>query len=543
MTDYESQEINHLGIIAGICEEIELVKKIDESVGASERELSVGEAVKAMIINAMGFVNHPLYLTPSFFENKPVDILIREGLEAKDINEYSLGRALDLLYEKGVTEVFSKVSNHAMEITGVKNEFNHLDSTSVCFHGEYKQLEQSEAAKITFGYSRDDRPDLKQMVVSLICKYKSSIPSWFEVNDGNKVDKTTFPKTINAYVQQLQVEDGNPYFIADSALYVAKNLELLSSQVKWVTRVPETIKEAKNLIKEVTLEDTEETSLEGYRVKQVSSNYGNVEQRWLVVLSDLGEQREDARLQRHLEKSLDKDEKKLWHLTNKVFDTQEQAFAAIEKLNKQLKYRSCFQVQLSPVHRYEGKGRPKVDAVPTKTLWKIAAQLRLDPLKLDLARESFGKFIIATNELDCQKIPVSDLIAHYKNQAGSVERGFRFLKDPMFFANGLFLKKPERIMALLMIMGLSLLVYSLAERKLRLLLQENNQTVPDQKGKPTLNPTMRWIFQLFHGIHLLIVKDHSGSVLRRTVLNIKPHHRDVLTLLGHEVQKCYFYQN
>lgn len=59
------------------------------------------------------------------------------------------------------------------------------------------------------------------------------------------------------------------------------------------------------------------------------------------------------------------------------------------------------------------------------------------------------------------------MLANTTDQGSSVERGFRFLKDPLFFADSLFLKKPERIMALVMIMGLALLIYALAERQLR----------------------------------------------------------------------------
>ena len=77
--------------------------------------------------------------------------------------------------------------------------------------------------------------------------------------------------------------------------------------------------------------------------------------------------------------------------------------------------------------------------------------------------------------------------------------GFRLLKDPPFFADSLFLKRPARIMTLMMIMVLALLVYSLAECKLRLALQQNAETIPDQKGRPTQNPTLRWVFQTFEG--------------------------------------------
>ena len=66
----------------------------------------------------------------------------------------------------------------------------------------------------------------------------------------------------------------------------------------------------------------------------------------------------------------------------------------------------------------------------------------------------------------------------------------------MFFAHGMYLKKPQRIMALIMVMTLSLLVYSLAEKHLRDALIKTDQTLPDQKGKPTQRITMRRVFQV-----------------------------------------------
>ncbi len=84
---------------------------------------------------------------------------------------------------------------------------------------------------------------------------------------------------------------------------------------------------------------------------------------------------------------------------------------------------------------------------------------------MDEAKKRLGKFIIATNEKDPSQLSPEAMLAHYTAQGVSVERGFRFLKDLMFFAHSLFLEKPERIMAPVMIMGLYLLIYALAERK------------------------------------------------------------------------------
>lgn len=59
-----------------------------------------------MILNSLGFVNQRLYLVSKFFEDKPVDRLISAGIEAEHLNDDSLGRALDSLYEHSVTSLF-----------------------------------------------------------------------------------------------------------------------------------------------------------------------------------------------------------------------------------------------------------------------------------------------------------------------------------------------------------------------------------------------------------------------------------------------------
>jgi hypothetical protein len=62
---YSTQRLDHLGIVAGICQQIGLIEQIDRYVGVSERKVSDGEAVQAMVLNALGFVGRVLYLSRS----------------------------------------------------------------------------------------------------------------------------------------------------------------------------------------------------------------------------------------------------------------------------------------------------------------------------------------------------------------------------------------------------------------------------------------------------------------------------------------------
>ena len=535
---YSTQRLDHLGIVAGICQQIDLVEQIDTYVGATERKVSVGEAVQAMVLNALGFVESALYLTPEFFDNKPVGLLIREGLTAEDLNDDSLGRALDMLYKADITQVFFCVASHALNVFEIEHDFVHLDNTTFSLEGDYAiPSEDPRAVRITHGYSRDHRPDLKQVVVSLICSYQSSIPVWLQALDGNRADKESFPRIIEAYVSQMQTSE-LPYFIADSALYSEENINVLS-QVKWITRIPGTLNEVKELYKSITPEQMQESALEGYSYLEVGNYYGGLPQRWLVVFSKAAYKRESATFRKRLAEKRTQAEKSLKQLSQQEFPTQEAAKTAIKALESQWKFHqaSLATVKLEKVFRYKGPGRPRKGAKPEHVGWRVVGEVVDNEEAITEALKSKGKFILGSNELDEEQLPAQMILTAYKGQAASVERGFRFLKDPMFFASSLFLEKPERIMALLMVMGLSLLIYALAERSLRTKLAQLDESIPNQVGKPTQRPTIRRIFQVFRGIDILLIQNPLG--IQRQVLNLKPIHLRVLDLLGPEVKKYY----
>jgi transposase len=227
-TAYSTERLDHHGIVAGICHEIELVERVDTAAGEDGRKVSVGKAVLQMVLNGLGFVSRPLYLAPEFMAGKPVDVLIGEGLTAEDFNDDCLGRVLDQLYEVGVTEVFAYVASHAIAVMGIDTNVVHLDSTSFSLEGEYELVESDDQAiRVTHGYSRDHRPDLKQVVLSLICSHQSGIPTWLAALDGNAADSSQFPKTVQAYVEEFKEGEDVPVIVADTALYSADTLKEL----------------------------------------------------------------------------------------------------------------------------------------------------------------------------------------------------------------------------------------------------------------------------------------------------------------------------
>ncbi len=531
----ENKQLHHLGIVAGVCNEIGLIEAIDRCVSKPKRKVSVGQAVQAMIVNALGFTGRALYLTPWFMDHKPVDVLIGEGLRAEDLHDDCLGTALDALFHYGLTELFYDIASGALRRYGVAHRFVHLDTTTFSFHGAYdEEDESSEVVSVTKGYSKDANPQLNQVVVSLMCVYRSSIPVWIETLSGNSSDKVSLRKSISEYCRQFQAKR-LPYFVADSALYSTESLEELS-QIKWVTRVPETVKEARQRIAESKGEEMSEIA-EGYRVRSVCSSYGGIAQRWLIVFSEKGYEREVATLEKNMHKEKEKKEKVLWHLGNQAFACEADAQAEAKRFAKALSYhRLSWRIERRDHYGY--RGRPATGAEPTASSWFIVGTLSEDEEAIRKARARKGMFIIGTNELDEKRLSDAQLLDVYKAQGVSVERGFRFLKDPMFYAESLYLNSPRRIMALIMVMGLSLLVYALAERKIRSMLKECGASISNQVNKPTQNPTIRWVFQLFEGILILTVQE--GERITRMAMNVKEDHRTILRCLGPAYEKIYF---
>ncbi len=180
--------------------------------------------------------------------------------------------------------------------------------------------------------------------------------------------------------------------------------------------------------------------------------------------------------------------------------------------------------------KYGQRGRPNKDEAGKKT-YRITGIPFICLKKVEQAQNEKGLFIIATN--DCSDtLNMESLLAHYKSQQ-SVERGFRFLKSPDFLTSSFYLKKPERIEALLMIMTCCLMLYAALEHLIRKKLQATSSTIPDMKRKPTQNPTARWVFYCFQGIDELTANEEIR------VLNLKTHHRTILDSLAACFKQIY----
>jgi len=132
-----------------------------------------------------------------------------------------------------------------------------------------------------------------------------------------------------------------------------------------------------------------------------------------------------------------------------------------------------------------------------------------------------------------KQLGMDEFLTLYKSQQ-NVERGFRFLKNPEFLTSSFYLKKPERIEALLMMMTCCLMVYAGLEHKIRTGLKEKNLQFKNQKKKDYQTPTTRWVFFCFNGIDILTIDEQ-----RPIVVNIEERHRIIIQALGSPYEDVY----
>ncbi len=436
--EIQIQNINHLGLIAGIIDNIEIEKIINEIIGFDKRELvTAGQIVKAIILNGLGFVSQPLYLFRQFFADKATEHLLGKGIEATQLNDDKIGRVMDKLYEKGLSSIFLKIALAVVKKHQIFTGFSHLDSSSFSLHGKYLELNSMTNKKqevlevepvpitITKGYSRDHRPDLKQFIIDLIVSGDGGVPLFLRVADGNEQDKSVFGKIAKDYKSMIDFET---MIVGDSALYTENNLQLMSG-MKWLSRVPLSIKSAKELVNKVSAKELKKSKLEGYSWQEVESEYAGIKQRWLLVESQKRKEADKIKLLEKIEKEKEKAEKELNSLMKQKFTSSEGATEIANQFAKSLKYHQITEIK---IHESVQKAKKKKESSSEKT-YQLTTSLEINQAKVDELEARAGRFILATNQLKKSQLSSDDMLIKYKEQQAP-ERGFAFLKDPLFFA-------------------------------------------------------------------------------------------------------------
>jgi len=240
-------EVGHLPIVKQFAKQINLVDTINTMV-KSQMQLPPGQAVLAMVLDTLSG-RTPLYRLKEFFQEKDTELMLGSQIDPELFCDHNLGRVLDKIFDTGTQAIFSQLSQNAVKRFDIDSRKVHFDTTSISVYGDY-ELSQ-DPFKITYGHSKDHRPDLKQFLISLLCVDRN-IPIVGAPKDGNASDKTLnneLLSNISKHMASHGLKPGAFVYVADSAFVTKDNLEKASSEhTMFLSRLPATYKECSRAV-------------------------------------------------------------------------------------------------------------------------------------------------------------------------------------------------------------------------------------------------------------------------------------------------------
>ena len=516
--------VAHLPLVLGVLRKLDVAALVDSMIPPHpEQVVSAGRVVEALVLAILDG-HHALYKVGRRLDERGMLPLLQSGLDPHSLHDTRLGQTLDALFDAPLHQVFSAIALRALATYQVETPWLHQDTTTIGLYGDYEDgREEGKGPCPAYGDSKDGRDDLKQVLLSLGVGSDGGLPLRMGLHDGNTSDTVDVPRAIEQSVA-LHL-DGLKGLVADSKAYTQRTLGLcLETGMGLVTLVPR----ACSIRQEVETWGQQQRSLPllferppkrrldaprrwyGRSVKrQVEVEYQDGDTalasiRFVAVYStqlaqsheqahDQAQSREAEVLATHVA-----------HVQSRQFACQadaEGAIAEYEGRRPSRRGRPATPWRYHTVryhleaHRQRQKrtqrGRPRKDEV---TQEEVVYQLRVEGKALVPPVQTFGWSVLATT-IDEANGGDAELVQAYRDQTTTVERGFRWIKNPAAISP-VWLEKRQRIAALAMLTGVGLLVYGLIQRQVRQYLAQHEATIPGNKGETDV-PTTTVVFESF----------------------------------------------
>lgn len=515
--DVQISDVRFLPLVSAYAKKIGLVEEIDRLLDC-DMEVSPGRVVLALILDALSG-RSPLFRLREFFADKDIELLLGEDIPLSKLGDHTLRRVLRRLFEVGTNVVLGAIALRAARSFSLDLSHGHHDTTSHSFYGDYLLYEDEDNGLpfvITHGYSKKHRPDLKQLVQSLLC-VDYGIPIYSKVVDGNESDKTINQNLIPEMVKRMREVGAEDFvYVNDSALITEESLRIINEWgLLFVSLLPQTYNECKDAItRAVQANDWQEIGNisdqpttrnrkpASYRTFESTVMLYGKQFRVIVVHSDAHDKRRQKKVDKQIKKDLD-ETIKLRQAVEKIdYACLPDAQAAMKRVVSGALHRLTATTHERPQYH---KGRPKKDGSRSLKEMRYGLSIELEPDEdaIRKLRDEAGCFVLITNTPREGDGAFDDkqLLTIYKDQH-MVERNFAFLKDPVF-VNALFLKSPKHIEALGLILVLALMIWRLMERTMRATLAACKSKITGWVKRETSRPTSLMMTTKFIGIFVL----------------------------------------
>lgn len=513
-----TERLGPLPLVNHFIERMGLAALLEKHVPTTDRRCRLSHAqALGVLVRSIVVEREPIYRAQETVHGFAAGLF---GVAADDIESLSddrLGRALDRLFEADRVALLTEVVLVMAKRFAVQLERLHNDSTSISFCGQYhEQRGPSRTGQrppvLTFGYSKDHRPDLKQLLFILTTDADGGVPVQFRCADGNTSDSVTHIETWNT----LRTVAGRPDFlyVADSKLCSHDNLSYIErAGGRFVTVLPRSRREDKQFRKwiqtgapawEVVWDRPYVRHPDGPR--DVWSVYrdplGTAEGFTLTwVHSNLLTLHQQARRHRNISAATEA----LTALRERILGPRSRVRGGaridleIELILEQHRVGRYFNVKRvpRPEHTFKQtqRGRPGPDTEYRRlTKRRYNIEWTTEQATIDYDKKSDGMYPLICN--DRNLTPAQVLEAH-KGQP-MIEKRFEQLKTVHEIAP-VFLKNTGRIEAFFTLYFLALLIQALIERQLR--LEMKRQKIPELPIYPEQrrckHPTTEQILRLF----------------------------------------------
>jgi transposase len=539
-----------LPIVNRIIERMRLEEFLEAYLPREDRRTKV-PAARALVVLLRNILlsREPIYGIGEWASGFAPDLLGLTWEQLLALNDDRVGRSLVRLFRCRFGSLTLAVACHSVREFAVGLDQLNNDSTTVSFFGAYRDAAEEKTKDglatlaITFGHSKDRRPDLKQLLYTLTVSADGAVPIHFTAGSGNVTDDTTHRATWDFLCELTGRRDF--LYVADCKLAARKNLRYIAGEGgRFISVLPRTRKEDGafrqrllheavrwkhlfdktdvdgRLVDRLTVCDEPTTTAEGFRLfwyhstrkaeLDATSRADRIE-RTLAELSRLRHKLRSPRT-RYREKT--------------------KVQASVEKILRRHKASRWLLIEIEEepaiTYRQEKRGRPGKDTRYVRHE-RIRFDLRFEvhPTHVADARALDGVFPLVTNVDDMSDRQVLEA---YKKQP-LVEKRFSQLKTD-FQVAPVFLKDVSRIQALLCVYFFALLVEALLERELRQAMRrETIDSLPlYPEGRPCRRPTARRVIDLFANVqrHTLSTAGRSPTVF---VTNLSPVQRQILKLL------------
>ncbi|MDO9592055.1 MAG: IS1634 family transposase [Erysipelotrichaceae bacterium] len=532
------------GLIAGLCQAIGVDQIFNElltpEIGRPP-EIAYGDLAQ-MFLMSMGDEHHPLSRLVEYLETLDLEALIKCKVDKNQLNDDRFGGFLDLMHQAGGAEILSRIAVSAFNHYGILLKSVNYDTTSKIMWGEYQTQEGVVGTiDITFGHSKQHRPDKKQMILSMGTTQGICIDG--RVHSGNQSDKTYNIENLDRAVEmkaRFKTDDESPFFyIADSAAFTKVFLEKARlAKMDVITRMPDNINACKLVIEKAldrleslpTYEFPSSTTPSVYQVMSDQCVYEGIPLSLGVCYSQKLESTKFKLIHKQVLKERDTIEAQLKILKKRPFVCSEDANLEIEKLNKTMlkkaKYHTVsFQITEQNIKR---PGRPSKDPALNSSRTEYTIHTEIEPNQAAIDREIQREciFVVASTDVTMSGV---DILREYKTQS-AVERKFQFLKSPQF-VNALYVDSPRRAESLGYLMLILILLLSVGEHVVRREMEKESARIVGPGNKILTRPSLIAIFRIFYSVQT-IAEYEKGVAKREFTEELRPNVRDVMRYLG-----------